>query len=200
MTRALIGVVSILVALSLSGCQSGTQFRVRWRPNAVLDVSAGKVAKRLLLAADVEGCLDRLFDPTTNERYGSGEGHKVILDVTESGPDRFVLIGAAAAPNCNVQGQCGAADDNITLIWLHLDAQLAIVKKQVVLVEACPTRYLDRAGQPADWFERLSLTNGLLTLKFAEMIQSGDEFVESTSTLRYDTRAAQAGMQIERAK
>jgi hypothetical protein len=102
-----------------------------------------------------------------------------------------------AAPNCNVQGQCGAADDEVTLIWLHVGANLALVRKQSVVVDDCMNRSVD--GLPDGWKSNLKLTSGALKLSFTEHVYDNDTLQEFSGQAMYDRQSASEGIRITRA-
>ena len=197
--RALISVCACAtLILDAASCRSAAQFRVRWQPDAVLSVTEGSRRTQVSLRPDIAGCLGQVFDGSTGERYGSGDRRRTVLDVKEENDDRFILLSAVAAPNCNVQGRCGAADSDVTLIWLHVGADLSIKEKQVFAVENCrEQRWVD--DQPADWSDRIALTNGVLSLKFTEVPDAATPGIpEVSGRVLYDTRAARSGLQVSR--
>jgi hypothetical protein len=172
---------------------------VRWERNGVVRVSQGRNVSRIDLSKDISGCLGRVFDGSTNERFGSGLHKTHVFDVTSRDGQHFLLVGAVAAPNCNVQGQCGAGDDDVTLIWLHAGADLALVRKQVFAVEDCVyARWVE--GLPDDWSSNLKLTAGLLMFNFTETVYDPDagKSRDFSGQAIYDRQSASDGIRITR--
>lgn len=199
--RAFICVGVATLSVGAAACRSldteAQQFRVRWQPKGVLNLTAGDRQKQVSLSRDIVGCLGELFDSSNGERLGKGEGSNTVLDVSEEDGHRFVLMSAVAAPNCNVQGACGAGGPDVTLIWLHVGADLSILEKQVFAVEDCRApRWVE--GQSDDWFKRVALKDGVLTLNFTEMVDAGATMSEASGRVTYDTRAARSGIQVVR--
>jgi len=190
------------VLLVVIGCPSVAfaqgKVDVRWQKNGIIRISQGRNVRRIDLGRDISGCIGEVFDRTVNERYGSGLHKMQVLDVTSRDGQHFVLASAVAAPNCNVQGMCGAADDNVTLIWLHLSSDLALVRKQSVPVEECPSRYA--AGMPDDWSSNLKLIAGSLTLSFTEdeYDSARDKTQEFAGQVSYERQSAADGLRVTR--
>jgi hypothetical protein len=139
--RPIAGTMSVAVVVVASiGWQarpSPGSFSARWERGGVLSVQEGSRTVHINLSDDIVGCLSQLYDGATRERFGSGEKPGRILDVTEAKGHRFILAAAIAAPNCNVQGHCGAGDDNVTLIWVKLATDLSVIAKNAFAVADC---------------------------------------------------------------
>ena len=175
--------------------QTPPSLSVAWEKGGIVRLKEGGRAARVNLSQDIVGCLGQLYDPTTSERFGKGEGTSRVLDVTVNQGRRFVLLMALAAANCNVQGHCGAAGEpNVTLIWLEIAADLSVVKKQTFAVVDCRN---DRGveGAPDDWADRLNLVDGSLTVTFTEF-RGGSADV--TGTVTYSRQTADHGLSIVR--
>jgi hypothetical protein len=173
---------------------------VRWEKNAGVRISQGKNVSRIDLREDIIGCLGELFDGSTKQRFGSGLRKTQVLDVVGSDGQHYVLLSAATAPNCNVQGRCGAGDNDVTLIWLQVGADLAVIRKQVFAAEDCiAARWIE--GMPENWDSTLTLSAGSLTLSFTEDVydRTADKLQEFTGQAVYDRRSASEGIRITRA-
>ncbi|HEX9962250.1 MAG TPA: hypothetical protein VGB00_15055 [Pyrinomonadaceae bacterium] len=103
-------------------------------------VTKGKTRAAIDLSREIAGC----------PYVGNGE-YKRELDARECAapPAGFKLIDASvknnqvylvvlteAMGNCNVCGQCGASEA-FALVWLQLDANLRLIKKQAVPLQLC---------------------------------------------------------------
>ena len=187
--------VCIIVYPSLALAQG--KIDMRWDRNGIVRVSQGRNVRRIDLSRDIAGCVDRVFDSSNNERYGSGLHKTQVLDVTSRDGEHFLLLSAVAAPNCNVQGQCGAGDDNVTLIWVHVGADLAVANKQSFVLRDCVSaRSVD--GLPDDWPSNLKLTAGSLKLSFSETTYGADKVEELSGQVVYDRQSASEGIRITR--
>jgi hypothetical protein len=190
---------SVLIAGAL-GCRQthATELRATWERGGVVRLTDEKKVARIDVSRDIDGCLGDLFDPVTKERLGVGESGR-ILDVAEVDQARFILAAAAAPPNCNVQGHCGAAGPNVTLIWLRVGRDMSLVAKQAFPVVDCiDMRSVEDFDD--DWPKRLKVTDGTLTIKFTELTLRSDinKLAESSGSLTYDRKNASAGIQISR--
>ena len=191
------------VFLFIIGCPSlalaQAKLDVRWEKNGFIRVSEGRKVSRIDLSQDISGCIGVLFDRTVNERYGSGLHQMHVLDVTSGDGQHFVLVAAVAAPNCNVQGMCGAGDDDVTLIWLGIRGDLTLLRKQVFVVEDCREARAVQ-GLRNDWKSNLKLTSGSLTLNFTELADdpATDKLLELSGQAIYNRESASDGIRITR--
>ena len=192
------------VLFVLIGCPSLAfaqgKIDVRWEKNPGVRISQGKNISRIDLREDIVGCLGDVFDGSTNKRFGSGLRKTQVLDVVDSDGHHYVLLSAATAPNCNVQGRCGAGDNDVTLIWLQIGADLAVIRKQVFAAEDCvAARWIE--GMPENWDSTLTLSAGSLKLSFTEDVydRTADKLQEFTGQAIYDRQSASEGLRITRA-
>ncbi len=202
MTLPSLGMAGLLLLVGSLGCRSlepAVALEAEWEKDAVVRLSQGHRVAWVDLQGDIEGCHGEMFDPTTGEHFGSGLGKIRVLDVAESGGQHFVLVSALAYPNCNIQGECGAAGPNVTLIWLQLGGDLSVVAKEAFTVEYCRHgRWVEGLGD--DWPFRISLSGGSLRLTFKEQVSDpGTEgYHEVTGQVTYDRRTPAAGIQVTR--
>jgi hypothetical protein len=188
-------IAATVVLMCLCACrtlQPAASFGAGWEPGGILRLSKADRVVRIDLRRDVAGCLGEMFDPTTGERFGVGEGNNKVLDVVERDREHFVMLSAQAMPNCNIQGSCGAAPiPNVTLVWVHVAPDLSVVEKQAFAIVDCvhPRSVLDAHH---GWQDRLELRGGSLTLAFVE----GLDDVRGRAT--YDRRTPQVGIRIVR--
>lgn len=182
--------LSVVVFFAGGPVQAAPSLSVTWQPGGIVRLKEGPRTSRVNLSQDIAGCLGQMYDPTTGERFGKGEGKSRVLDVTTIQGRRFVLLIAPASANCNVQGRCGAADPNVTLIWLEIAADLSISRKQTFAVVDC---FASRGikGAPDDWADTLSLVNGSLAITFTDF--GGPDVV---GTVGYSRAAADQGLRV----
>lgn len=195
-TVATATLMAIIVAQPVA---AQSNLNVRWEKGGIVRVSDGRYDVRFDLQEDIVGCVGQVYDRSTGERFGSGLRATRVLDSLRSGNSRFVLVSAVAAPNCNVQGRCGAGDDDVTLIWLQLADDLALVKKQVFAVEDCVyPRWVE--GLPEDWRTNMKLSSGVIKLDFIESVydQAAKKPQEYGGQVLYDRQNVSAGLQISR--
>jgi hypothetical protein len=192
---AWIAVVALLLTdgLAYGVPQTPPSLSAVWEAGGIIRLEDGRHVSRVNLRQDIVGCLGQLYDPTTGERLGEGEGSSRVLDVTTNGGRRFVLLSAVAAANCNIQGRCGAAaEPNVTLIWLEIRADLSVVNKQTFAVIDCgASRGVDATD---DWPDKLRVVNGALTVTFHEFGASADV----NGTVSYSRRTAGRGLIVSR--
>lgn len=110
--------------------------------NGRIRLTRGSQKLVLDLARDISGCPGRVYDPSTNEEYAGGASFEVV-DETEKAPYTYLVLLASAAPNCNIQGECGAGGSDTTLLWLKLSSDLKLAGKQAFGIDDC------RAGRSA---------------------------------------------------
>lgn len=147
--------------------------------------------KRMIdLSNEVLGCTE-LFDPAAPGRRIHDAARIGIVDWVHKGRRHYVVFWALANANCNVQGHCGAGE-NCTLLWLQLDAELRLEKKQAVVVQDCmaatgvPDMDLEEPGA------RLLLKEGRLDLRFGDLVADNP----SLSRLVYERAACEKGLVV----
>jgi hypothetical protein len=141
-------------------------------PVRVVGLAKGRIRveragrKRVLdLAGEISGCIGSTFDPVEHKKYES-EVDFEIVDETEQGALIYLVLLASAPPNCNVQGACGAAEPDSTLIWLKLARDLTLAGKQAFAFDSCAT------GKSAKIAEKRE--DELLAIQARELPWNGD--------------------------
>ncbi len=113
------------------------------------------------LARDISGCTGQQYDPTVNEKYGTGASFGLV-DAREKASYVYVVLVAWAPPNCNIQGRCGAGGWDSTLIWLKLTKDLKLAGKQAFGIDDC---FADRSpvnlkeDEDEEYFSYMKLKN-----------------------------------------
>lgn len=172
-------------------------------PVAVKGIGEGRIrltraSQKLVLdlGREISGCKGRLYDPMTKEESEGGVGFEVV-DETEKAPYTYVVLFASANPNCNVQGECGAGGEDITLVWLKLTRDLTPAGRQTFAVADC------RAGRSV----KVEGKDGAdLSLQAKDLLWTGDrlqiEYYEQAGSsgtmlrrLIYDRQYPDAGLQ-----
>ena len=195
--------VTLSCALSLLG-QQATQLNGASRQNAdafslyqVKDAQirlvSGTHRKLLNLAEDIQGCFGDLryegYPP--RKTYGRAAAKLVVVDKVMKDDKRYVILHFSAPSNCNVAGHCGGETDH-TLVWLKLDAQLALEEKRAVAVQQCQASLLlADLEEDANGNVSLKLKQGKLVVKYED--NSGDAV---SHTLSYDRRLPEQGLVI----
>jgi hypothetical protein len=145
--------------------------------------------------AEIAGCTGQRYDPTTEETLTGGVGI-AVLHVSQRKALTYVLLLASAAPNCNLQGLCGASETtDKTLLWLCIANGHTLIKHQRVVVESC--RDARAANIPEDDPEAaLRFVDDLLRIEY----EQGDPASEAGDTLKglveYDRRHPEAGLKV----
>jgi hypothetical protein len=123
-----------------------------------------------------------------------------VIDSIRIGGTYYLLIAAGARPNCNIQGECGAADNDMTLIWLKMSEHLHLQDKQAVLIDACRQRV--RLVNPvqsdalSQW-DALRMVRGELTVDYETQVDISEEV---KSHLVYDRSTPEKGLIIQTQK
>jgi hypothetical protein len=205
-----LAVVLLLEAAALlSGCASSESGSAPV-PVAVENFKDGKIRiKRgaqelaLDLTQDISGCTGASYDGEINKVYDSADDFEIV-DETEKESFTYLLLLASAPPNCNVQGQCGAADPDATLVWLKLAADLSLAGKQTYVLRACraDTSIVIPEEKQEDYNFRnllakdLTWAGDVLQVEI-ETLEFKNEFEKSYERLTYDRRNPDAGLQHE---
>ncbi len=157
-----------------------------------LRVVSGTNRAIINLTEDIAGCLT-LFDPSmSSKRIKQPLGVK-LLDQVSKNEKYYLIVLASAQSNCNVQSHCGAASD-YTLIWLELDANLHLTRKQAEAIELCRSDIyvLDPQSNDQD-APPLKLTKGKLVIEYGSS-DSGQ--ARTNSKLVYDRTSPEQGFVI----
>lgn len=123
------------IALLFSINTFSQTIKVRPAGNGKVRFSNGKVQSIVNLSKDIAGCL-MAYDSSDPKRKRFDVTSFELLDSVKKGSSIYVVLLASAQGNCNVQGQCGAAESH-TLFWLKLNSPLRVQDKRVVVVEEC---------------------------------------------------------------
>jgi hypothetical protein len=145
--RAALGILILVCSCSLAGAASPPQasrqgvepVSVEMLPGGTVQLRRGARKVSLNLGSDIAGCKSRLYDPL--EHVSSDADVRLeTVDETRQGAYTYLVLLAGAPPNCNVQGECGAGEESLTLIWLKLDKDLKLAGKQAFAVDECPAQ------------------------------------------------------------
>jgi hypothetical protein len=147
------------------------------------------------LTQEISGCTVDLYDPTVKEKYKSAASFEIV-DATEKAPYTYLVLLVSAPPNCNVQGECGAAESpDSTLIWLKLTKDLLLAGKQAFAIDDC------RAGRYEEIPREEDSDNDYVELQAKDLPWIGDalqiEFPAEDPIRRliYDRGNPDAGLQ-----
>jgi hypothetical protein len=167
---------------------------VQGRSDGSLVINDAKRSVQIDVRKDLPGCVGQLYDPTDRGWHADAMlDFKLLDDATRNG-GHYVLFAASVSPNCNVQGQCGAADSNVALLWLNLDPGLSVEDKQAFPIESCQDSRLVQDDRD-DWVQKLHFIGDLLTIDFEEPDAKDGR---TTGQFIYDRRAPEAGFKIIR--
>jgi hypothetical protein len=122
------------------------------------------------LAREVSGCTGELYDLTTGERSEPAVEFE-LLDETEKDSQTYLLLLATAPPNCNVQGVCGAAEPDATILWVKLAKNLSPAETKAVVINSCAgfvTLSIDFGDELELHAADLPWTGDTLTVAFAD--------------------------------
>lgn len=155
-----------LAALSAPATQSSRDLvRVTALGGGRVRLVQGQTRQVADLSRDINGCTARLYDSLTGTQGDLGYSLRV-LDLASRGQFWYLLLEANSGPNCNVQGECGAAT-NTDVLWLKLSRKLQVLEKRVLNVEDC-RRGTVLLPKPGEEFVNLSLNKGVLDIALEE--------------------------------
>ncbi len=192
------------MAQSTPAQQSGRDpIKIRGLANAQLSLTLGGLSSTVNLAGDLAGCTTGTYDVTDpKSRPSPTPLEPRVLDQIQQGARWYVVLQLSQQGNCNVQGRCGASV-SVNLVWLELNAQLALLRKQSLAVDNCmsDTVLTDWAGRVRSAVSETStpsfeLRNGILQVSFQQNDYTNK--VTTVFSLRYDRRAPEQGFKISK--
>lgn len=161
--------------------------------NTRLRLAIGADSAVLDLKNDIQGCVGKLYDTfSTMKVVGKAIPKIKVLDRVAKDNNYYVIVLTTATSNCNIQGQCGAADD-LTLIWLKLDSHLKLEGKKAIAIEQCRAfLHLVEPELDYDGNTSIKLSRGKLNVKFADEMDF-DESKHTLTELIYDRSIPENG-------
>ncbi len=160
-----------------------------------ISISYGGLTNMLDLKKEIPGCLD-LYDPANKSKIVKISATRKVIDIVSKDNYHYALLLLTANSNCNVQGMCGAAEDN-TLLWIKLNKDLRLIEKKTADIEGCRTFISMSEPVDGDFSGALWRNKGKLTVKY-EMESQGSHPV--VYTLVYDRNAPENGFMITSAE
>jgi hypothetical protein len=163
-----------------------------------MKLTLGQTSRIIDLSKDISGCLT-LYDGSISRTATFDATKFQIVDRVAKGDYFYFVILANAGSNCNVQGRCGAAQDN-TLIWLKLNQQLQVEDRQTAIINSCYARDIDVIEGDIKYDDdgmspTATMNNGTLTVEYDE-----NRYTESAeykvSRLVYKSAEAEKGFSI----
>ncbi|MBK8316944.1 MAG: hypothetical protein IPL01_24210 [Acidobacteria bacterium] len=163
--------------------------------NTSLRLAIGADSAIVDLKNDIQGCVGKLYDSfSTMKVVGKAIPKIKVLDRVAKDNNYYVVVLTTATSNCNIQGQCGAADD-LTLIWLKLDSHLKLEGKKAIAIEQCRA-FLHLVEPKLDYDgygnNSIKLSQGKLKMKFADEMDF-DGSKHTLSELIYDRSIPENG-------
>jgi len=158
-------------------------------------VVAGEYKAILDLSKDISGCLAPYDSMEPRQKLPRYPLDLKVIDSIRKDNTYYLVIVAGALPNCNIQGLCGAGDDDITLIWLKMNEHLQLQDKQAVLIDACGTRV--SLVNPDRW-QALRMVRAELTVDYEAEAETSEEALKSH--LVYDRKTPERGFIIRTGK
>lgn len=174
---------------------AGDPVRVTSLDNGRFRLKSGETQRVLDLRPALGGCWASRYDGMTGERLG-GDVSARVLDLRHKAGFWYLVMQVNTGSNCNIQGQCGAAQ-NSDVLWLKLSSSLRLAARQGVPVVSCQTdteltRFRGRTAEGQA--PTLDLAGGILDLAYRSQ-----DFIAGTSvtrTLRYDRRTPERGLVV----
>lgn len=211
MTRQPVWLLLVLATLLLEVvfAQSGTPavqgksdpIKITGLANAALRFTMAGKARSLAFEDDLAGCWSEVHDGADPK---SAPIPVVlaprVIDEVRKGNAWYVTLQVTLGSSCNVNGMCGAGT-TVNLLWLKLNQQLVVQKKQASLVMDCIsditlTKWVGRTGNDIKdaTDPKLEMRGGVLQLEFER-----DDYInkkKTVSKLRYDHRNPEKGLVI----
>ena len=163
--------------------------------NGVIRLQSAHQTDLIDLTSEIAGCAGQMYDPTTGEKWDGGVSF-AILDVSQRDSLTYILLLASAAPNCNVQGLCGASETpDRTLLWLCISDGRTRIEQQRVVVESCSeARFPDiPEGDPQ---ASLHFADGVLKISYEQLDPTGQAWEMTKGQVEYDRTHPEAGLKI----
>lgn len=179
------------IILLLSITIFSQSLRVRSAGNGKARISNGKVQSVINLQKDISGCLLTYDRSEQKRKIFDVTGFKLIDSVTKGNTTYLVLL-ATASGNCNVTGQCGAAE-SYTLFWLKLNKALKLIDKQVAIAQDC----MDDINLTED--SSITLNKGILRIEYEDNLYR-ESLDYSITKLVYKHAEAEKGFSIKTEK
>lgn len=176
-----------------------------------MTISRGRAAHTIDIRHEITGCIGKVVDGSTGDIVAkkAWEAKVVCVDDVDTASAKYaVLVLIASAPNCTMQGDCGAAEDNLSLLLLYEDRRFHPVSHMRVDIQDCkagadviaaegPPKSSDDINFP-NWFRRIVLRDDKLWLQFIRYKPGhnlDDEALE-TCMCTYVRNNAQKGIMI----
>ena len=163
--------------------------------NGVIRIQSAHQTALVDLASEIAGCTGQMYDPTTGEKWDSGVTF-AFLDGSQRESLTYILLLASAAPNCNVQGMCGASEtQDKTLLWLCISGRRTLINHQRVVLESCSEARVPDIpeGDPQAW---LRFIDGVLKILCEQLDPAGEAEETIKGQVEYDQGHPEAGLKI----
>ncbi len=208
---AMLAALMLFVTAATVGGTS-TLPRVRFHEKGTMTVARGRISNTINIAPEIMGCVGRVYDGSNGELVQrSGWKAKVLsVDTLHKGAVRYaVLVLIASAPNCNVQGYCGGAGDNVSVLLVYLNDKHHEVERWRVDVQSCQGSVdVLEANHPAvtgedeqfpNWYRRIDMADGRLRVRYTryQLGKINEPEALEDCELLYDAKRTDEGLRIE---
>lgn len=122
-----------------------------------------------------------------------------VIDKTIKEGKLYLVFLVEAAPRCNPQSTCGAAEDSLTLVWLQLNPSLKLEKKKAVIIDDCVRQIVlkDYDGVMDDNVLKIvKMNNGILNIEYEQSEYSDSADTSTKWHLTYNKNTPGKGFVI----
>lgn len=204
--------VLLICAITATAGVTSSALRISFYEKGTMTVARGRISHTMSIISDITGCAGRVYDGSNGDLVQrSGWKTKVLsVDTLRKGPTRYaVLLLIASFPNCNIQGNCGGAGENVSVLLVHLNDKLDEVERWRVDVQNCqggadvleaelPAASGEDENYP-NWYRRTDMANGRLRVRYTRYQQGllKEPYARDECELLYETSRAGEGLRIE---
>lgn len=205
-------IIFSLLFLLLLNCVAAQAQKTSVRGNKTggIVVTKGKMRVTINLNREIAGCPyvasgERKRDLDARECTAPPANFKLI-DAREKNKQIYLVVQTEAMGNCNVCGQCGASEA-FALVWIQLDTNLRLIKKQAVPLELCiqnislisPKIQINEAVDNETL--NLSFSGDRLNIELEkEIYGENDTYTYEFSRLEYNRKTPEKGFVIQTEK
>lgn len=206
--RILLIILSFVMLASGVSAQVPAKINLRNAGPGKIALTGNKTRATIDLSKDVTGCaFAGAAVKKTYKDCAANPAEFRLIDATAKNSRIYLLISTGAAGNCNVCGQCGAADA-FGLIRLTLDRRLRVVDKKSIALEFClqdtalVSDLVDFNEETQEQSLKLVFENDVLAVDFEKSIidETGDRRGYEFSHLEYNRKTPENGFVIKTEK
>ncbi len=175
--------------------------KISYLQHGVLKLQSRSAQTTLNIKNDLYGCLRTYDGSDPQSKPDTSDAISIrVLDEVVKGDKFFLLLQIGSPSNCNIQSQCGAAEET-GVYWWQFNSALKQENYRHVLIDSCmqSIEFRDWEGKPRDEELKLEMRHGKLTLKYTQRDYTENKNDKSYS-LNYDRSTPEQGLVINEMK